>query len=101
MYEYKANFQTSEGALKSQINIIDRVYHSPGWIVAVAFFLRLVVALFLIGNQFSPERDNFSFGWETGRIARSVALGEGFSSPLHVPTGPTALMPPIYVYLVA
>src|SRR5215510_1941758 len=80
---------------------IARIYNSPGWIVAVAFFLRLVVAFSLIGDQFSPERDNFSFGWETGRIARSVALGEGFSSPLHGPTGPTAWMTPVYVYLVA
>jgi 4-amino-4-deoxy-L-arabinose transferase-like glycosyltransferase len=101
MYEYEIDFQASKDAVNSQINIIDRVYQAPGWIVTVAFFLRLAVALFLIGNQFSPERNHFSFGWETGRIARSVALGEGFSSPLHIPTGPTALMPPIYVYLVA
>jgi 4-amino-4-deoxy-L-arabinose transferase-like glycosyltransferase len=59
------------------------------------------VAFSLIGDQFSPQRDHFSFGWETGRIARSVALGEGFSSPLHGPTGPTAWMTPVYVYLVA
>jgi 4-amino-4-deoxy-L-arabinose transferase-like glycosyltransferase len=80
---------------------ISRIYNSPGWIVAVALFIRLVVAYSLIGDQFSPERDNFSFGWETGRIARSVALGEGFSSPLHAHTGPTAWMTPLYVYLVA
>src|SRR5215813_15558049 len=80
---------------------ITRVYESPGWIVAVALIIRLVVSFSIIGDQFSPKRDNFSFGWETGRIARSVALGEGFSSPLHIPTGPTAIMPPVYVYLVA
>jgi 4-amino-4-deoxy-L-arabinose transferase-like glycosyltransferase len=101
MYEYEANFQATKGAVKSQINIIERFYQSPGWIVAIAFFLRLIVALSLIGDQFSPERNHFSFGWETGRIARSVALGEGFSSPLHAPTGPTAWMSPVYVYLLA
>jgi 4-amino-4-deoxy-L-arabinose transferase-like glycosyltransferase len=101
MYKYIANFQASRDAVNSRINLIARIYKSPGWIVAVAFFLRLVVAFSLIGDQFSPERDNFSFGWETGRIARSVALGEGFSSPLHAPTGPTAWMTPVYVYLVA
>jgi 4-amino-4-deoxy-L-arabinose transferase-like glycosyltransferase len=98
---YEANFQASKDAVNNQINFISRVYQSPGWIVAVAFVLRLVVSLFLIDGQFSPERDHFSFGWETGRIARSVALGEGFSSPLHATTGPTAWMPPVYVYLVA
>lgn len=98
---YKADFQSPKDAVNSRIKFIGRVYQSPGWIVAVALFLRLVVAFSLIGDQFSPERDHFSFGWETGRIARSVALGEGFSSPLHAPTGPTAWMTPVYVYLVA
>jgi 4-amino-4-deoxy-L-arabinose transferase-like glycosyltransferase len=101
MYEYKANFQASKEAVNSQINVIERLYQSPAWIVAIAFFLRLVVALSLIGDQFSPERDNFSFGWETGRIARSIAMGEGFSSPLHGLTGPTAWTTPVYVYLLA
>jgi hypothetical protein len=101
MYEYKANFQAAKETGKSRIKIIERFYQSPGWIVAIAFFIRLIVALSLIGNQFSPERKHFSFGWETGRIARSVALGEGFSSPLHGPTGPTAWMSPVYVYLLA
>src|SRR5262249_7289336 len=41
------------------------------------------------------------FGWETARVARSIATGQGFSSPYHEPTGPTALLPPVYVYLVA
>jgi len=98
---YEAVFQASKESAKSQLNIIGRVYQSPGWMVTIAFIIRLVVALFLIGDQFSPERDHFSFGWETGRIARSIALGEGFSSPLHGPTGPTAWMTPVYVYLVA
>src|SRR5262245_37973112 len=98
---YEINFQAIKNAVNSRINLIYLIYQSPGWIVAVGLFIRLVVAFSLIGDQFSPERDNFSFGWETGRIARSVALGEGFSSPLHGPTGPTAWMTPVYVYLVA
>jgi 4-amino-4-deoxy-L-arabinose transferase-like glycosyltransferase len=101
MYEYEADLRASKEAINSHVNIIERFYQSSGWIVAIAFFIRLVVALSLIGDQFSPERSHFSFGWETGRIARSIALGEGFSSPLHVPTGPTAWMPPVYVYLLA
>jgi 4-amino-4-deoxy-L-arabinose transferase-like glycosyltransferase len=101
MYEYEAEFRASKEAINNPINIIERFYQSSGWIVAIAFFIRLVVALSLIGDQFSPERSHFSFGWETGRIARSIALGEGFSSPLHIPTGPTAWMPPVYVYLLA
>jgi hypothetical protein len=98
---YEADFRASKESANSQFNMIGRLYQSPGWIVTIALIIRLVIAISLIEDQFSPKRDHFSFGWETGRIARSVALGEGFSSPLHGPTGPTALMPPIYVYLVA
>src|SRR5262245_64543824 len=98
---YEADYRASKESTNSQLNIIGRVYQSPGWIVTIALILRLVVALSTVEDQLSPQRDHFSFGWETGRIARAVALGEGFSSPLYPPTVPTAWMPPVYVYLVA
>jgi hypothetical protein len=41
------------------------------------------------------------FGYETGRIARSIATGKGFSSPLNVDTGPTIWLTPVYPYLLA
>ena len=56
---------------------------------------------FLIGDQLNPARDHWVFGWETGRIARSLALGRGFGSPLFGWTGPTAWMAPIYPGLLA
>ncbi len=36
-----------------------------------------------------------------GRIARSIVEGHGFSSPFFDPSGPTAMLPPAYPYLVA
>ena len=36
-----------------------------------------------------------------GRVARSIALGHGFSSPYDGSTGPTAWEPPLYPYLMA
>ena len=45
------------------------------------------------------EDDHFGFGWEMGRIARSIALGQGFSNPYGGNTGPTAWEPPPYPYL--
>ena len=36
-----------------------------------------------------------------GRIARSIALGQGFSSPTDLPTGPSAWAPPVYPYILA
>ncbi len=97
----KADFQASEVTAKSRIALIIRIYKSVEWMVAVALILRMIVALIFIEDWLTPERDHFRFGWETGRIARSVALGEGFSSPLYGPTGPTAWMTPVYVYLLA
>ena len=41
------------------------------------------------------------FTFEPGNIAASVARGQGFSSPLRVPTGPTAWMTPVYPLLLA
>ena len=36
-----------------------------------------------------------------GRVARSIAQGQGFSSPYEGNTGPTAWEPPLYPYLMA
>ncbi|MFZ0939378.1 MAG: glycosyltransferase family 39 protein [Candidatus Sulfotelmatobacter sp.] len=48
-----------------------------------------------------PQEDHFAFGWEMGRVARSIALGQGFSNPYGDNTGPTAWEPPLYPYLMA
>jgi 4-amino-4-deoxy-L-arabinose transferase-like glycosyltransferase len=69
--------------------------------VGAALALRLVVMSFVYPMQLDPSRDHWAFGWETGRVARSIATGQGFSSPYSEPTGPTALIPPVYTYLVA
>ena len=36
-----------------------------------------------------------------GRLARSIAEGQGFSSPTDLPTGPSAWAPPLYPYILA
>ena len=69
--------------------------------VLVALAIRLVVMVFLLSEQLEPQRDHWHFGYETGRIARSIVQGHGFSSPLFGDTGPTAWMTPVYPYLVA
>jgi 4-amino-4-deoxy-L-arabinose transferase-like glycosyltransferase len=76
-------------------------FSSPWAMVSVALALRLVVMGFAYSIQLDPSRDHWLFGWETGRVARSIATGQGFSSPYPEPTGPTALIPPVYTYLVA
>ena len=69
--------------------------------IAVALLLRLVMAGFLLGGVLKPRRDHWPFGYETGRIARAIASGQGFSNPLFETTGPTAWMTPVYPYLLA
>jgi len=77
------------------------LFWSPWAMVGAALALRLVVMGFLYTIQLNPAQDHWKFGWETGRVARSIASGQGFSSPYSEPTGPTALIPPVYTYLVA
>jgi hypothetical protein len=57
----------------------------------------LSYALLAIGM---PKVDLTDVG-EVSRIAASIATGHGFSSPFAQPTGPSALVPPVYPYLLA
>jgi hypothetical protein len=41
------------------------------------------------------------FGNEVGWIARSIAQHQGFSSPFFTLTGPTALLPPVYPFILS
>jgi len=63
------------------------------FILALAILANLVLAAIL------PK--NIAWGTEVSRIAASVARGQGFSSPFHQPTGPSAWIPPVYPYLLA
>jgi hypothetical protein len=78
-----------------------RIFSSPETMVVVALALRLLVMAFTYTAQLDPALDHKAFGYETGRVARSIATSHGFSSPYSEPTGPTALMPPAYTYLLA
>jgi 4-amino-4-deoxy-L-arabinose transferase-like glycosyltransferase len=77
------------------------LHHSILFIVLVAFLLRLAVITIGHTYRITPRRDHFQFGWEMGRLARSIAMGQGFSSPTDLPTGPSAWAPPLYPYILA
>ena len=51
--------------------------------------------------RFRTTDANFSFGWEIGRIAYSLATGHGFSSPFGGDTGPSAWTAPVYPWIVS
>ncbi len=65
--------------------------------------MTLRLGLILIGHtyKFRTDDNNFSFGWEMGRIGYALASGQGFSNPFNEPTGPTAWEPPLYPFLIA
>jgi len=69
--------------------------------VTCAMLLRALVVAFTFLSVAAPSRDFGQFGAEMGWVARSLALGHGFSSPFFPGTGPTALVPPLFPYLLA
>ena len=71
------------------------------WLLPVSFLLQVAAIGLLHQYRVRPGHDNFEFGWEMGRVARSIAQGHGFSSPYEGNTGPTAWEPPIYPYVMA
>jgi 4-amino-4-deoxy-L-arabinose transferase-like glycosyltransferase len=83
------------------LNAWARIRTSPGWIFTIALILR--VGWIVIGHtyRFKSADNNFSFGWEMGRIGAALASGRGFSSPFGPSTGSTAWEPPLYPYLTA
>ncbi len=69
--------------------------------VFVALAIRLAVVGFLYPDQMDPSRNHFHFAFEYGKVAYSIVQGHGLGSPLFEDTGPTALLPPVYPYLIA
>jgi len=74
------------------------------WLTAtflLALSLRMVVVAAGFQDVGAPSLDHNLFGWEMGWTARSIYMGHGFGSPFLPLTGPTALVPPLYPYLLA
>jgi 4-amino-4-deoxy-L-arabinose transferase-like glycosyltransferase len=80
------------------------------WMVIIAFAVRF--GYIVIGHTYRFHSDkkilavpanekDFDFGFEMGRIGRSLAQGQGFSNPFNETTGPTAWEPPLYPFLIA
>src|SRR5215813_8330977 len=75
--------------------------NSVAWMVLAGFLARFLYILLAHSYRFRTNDANFSFGWEIGRIAYSIATGRGFSSPFGGLTGPSAWTAPVYPYIVA
>src|SRR5271157_105624 len=71
------------------------------WAILTALALRLIVVGFVYQDFLVEGRDHWEFGYETGKIAYSIASGRGFSNPYWVATGPTAILSPVFPYLMS
>jgi hypothetical protein len=76
-------------------------WKNPWTITGVAFILRLAALALRYGRPGSVSLRAFPFPSELSWIARSIAMGWGFSSPMEIPSGPTASATPVYPYLLA
>jgi len=65
------------------------------------FLVRVLYLTLAHTYRIKVTDDHFEFGWEMGRIARSLATGHGFANPFNGPSGPTAWTPPLYPLLLA
>ncbi len=74
---------------------------APWRLFWVAFLLRVLYITLAHTYRVRAYDDHFPFGWEAGRIARSLVSGYGYASPFRGQTGPTAWLPPLYPLLLA
>ncbi len=76
-------------------------FRAPRAIFWTAFLVRLATIVLGHTYRITPFNHHFEFGWETGRVAASLAGGHGYSSPFSGDTGPTAWMVPGFTLLLA
>lgn len=69
--------------------------------VTCAFIIRMVIVALVFRGLPGSSQHFGGFGWELGWVGGSIAKGQGFSSPFWPQTGPTALVPPGFPYLLA
>ena len=75
------------------------------WICLIALTIRLIGSFLVVasyaGSWANDGVDHWTYAYETGRVARSLASGHGFSDPMKIPSGPTAWLPPVYPLVLA
>lgn len=93
--------EEGNAGLASPTRSVAQFWRSVWFIVVVALLLRIAVVTVGHTYRITPRRDHFQFGWEMGRLARSIAEGHGFSSPTDLDSGPSAWTAPVYPYILA
>jgi len=97
VFSFFRTMPLEEKALKTRPRL-RKLFRSPVFISGMGFAVRSLALCFAWHRGF----ENGPYAFEAGRVAQSIALGHGFSSPLAtVLTGPTAWLCPIFPYLMA
>jgi 4-amino-4-deoxy-L-arabinose transferase-like glycosyltransferase len=76
------------------------VFRSPAFIVLVGFLFRAAILLAVHTWRVPAVQDHYLYGAEVGRMARSIATGQGFLNPFDLPI-PSAWLSPGYPLLLA
>jgi 4-amino-4-deoxy-L-arabinose transferase-like glycosyltransferase len=91
-------------SVRSPLNLLKKPGNSFAWVfraVLTGWSVRLILVALVYKGFLDPARDHWEFAYEIGRVARSIARGQGFSHPYWANTGPTALLTPVYPYFLA
>ncbi len=80
---------------------IEEQFRAPRALFWTALGVRVAYLTLAHTYRTPPINHHFEFGWETGRVAASLAGGHGYSSPFGGDTGPTAWMVPGFTLLLA
>jgi 4-amino-4-deoxy-L-arabinose transferase-like glycosyltransferase len=96
-----ASTRRGEGGLRGFLAFQPAGVTAPWRIFWVGFALRVLYMTVAHTWRIRVLMDHFQFGWELGRIARSVVAGQGYGNPFLGHTGPTTWIPPLYTLLVA
>jgi 4-amino-4-deoxy-L-arabinose transferase-like glycosyltransferase len=70
------------------------------WLIPISFVIQIMLIGALHQYRMRTVEDHFGFGFEMGRVGRSIASGEGFANPYGDHTGASAWEPPLYPYLI-
>lgn len=78
-----------------------RRFRAPVFLFLLAFALRVLGIAIAHSYRVRVIDDHFDFGYEAGRIARSLVTGHGYGNPFNGYSGPTAWLPPLFPLLLA
>jgi hypothetical protein len=77
------------------------LFRAPSSMFWVGFLIRVLYITLAHTYRIRLGQDHLQFGWEMGRIARSLVTGFGYADPFTGHSGPTAWVPPLYPLLLA